>query len=166
MPPRTIVALAGLVFLLGLGAYFGGRAFLGEESVIATAGKTDIRMFQTPDCACCEDWAEHPDMRKHGFRVEAEVLRAPEVAETKERLGVPIHLSSCHTAVVEGYVVEGHVPPAEIRSLLDEGPDDVLGLAVPGMPPGSPGMEVPGQRERYSVLVFGENDWTQIYANY
>ncbi|HEX5866558.1 MAG TPA: DUF411 domain-containing protein [Beijerinckiaceae bacterium] len=104
-----------------------------------------------PSCGCCRAWAEH--VRAAGFPVE--IVESASVARLKARLGVPQDLAGCHTAEVGGYVVEGHVPAAAIRRLLEERPA-ATGLAVPGMPVGSPGMEVEGSPpETYEVILFG-----------
>jgi hypothetical protein len=104
-----------------------------------------------PSCGCCRAWAEH--VRGAGFPVE--IVESAEVGRLKARLGVPQDLAGCHTAEVGGYVVEGHVPAAAIRRLLAERPA-ATGLAVPGMPVGSPGMEVEGSPpETYEVVLFG-----------
>jgi hypothetical protein len=120
----------------------------------APARAADLpRMVVTkdPSCGCCRAWAEH--VRAAGFPIE--VVESASVARLKARLGVPQDLAGCHTAEVGGYVVEGHVPAAAIRRLLEERPA-AIGLAVPGMPVGSPGMEVEGSPpETYEVVLFG-----------
>jgi hypothetical protein len=104
-----------------------------------------------PSCGCCSAWVEH--IRSAGFQVE--VIESNDLAALKLRLGIPGHLAACHTAEIEGYVLEGHVPAPAIKRLLIERPA-ATGLAVPGMPIGSPGMEVSGAPdERYDVILFG-----------
>lgn len=104
-----------------------------------------------PNCGCCGAWIAH--VRAAGFPVE--VVEAADLAPLKVKLGIPDALSSCHTAEVGGYIVEGHVPADAIKRLLADRPQ-VTGLAVPGMPVGSPGMEVPGTPvETYEVVLFG-----------
>ncbi|MCW5717490.1 MAG: DUF411 domain-containing protein [Bauldia sp.] len=106
-------------------------------------------MHRNPWCGCCEAWAEH--LEAHGFTVAIE--DSEDLAPLKRSLGVPPRLDSCHTALIDGYVVEGHVPAPVIRRLLAARPA-VTGLAVPGMPAGSPGMET-GTTEPYAVFAFG-----------
>ena len=110
-----------------------------------------ILVTKDPNCGCCGAWVEH--IRSAGFTVE--VVESPEMNRVKARLGVPQHLASCHTAEIGGYVIEGHVPADSIRRLLAEKPS-AKGLAVPGMPAGSPGMEVAGmESESFEVVLFG-----------
>lgn len=112
----------------------------------------EVLVTKDPSCGCCEAWVKH--LRDAGFPVR--VVNAP-VNPVKARLGVPRELASCHTAQVGGYVVEGHVPAAAIKRLLAEKPS-ATGLAVPGMPVGSPGMEVNGaEPATYEVVLFGPN---------
>jgi hypothetical protein len=104
-----------------------------------------------PSCGCCSAWVDH--IRSTGFQVE--VIESNDLAALKLRLGIPGHLAACHTAEIGGYVLEGHVPAPAIERLLVERPA-ATGLVVPGMPVGSPGMEVSGaQDERYEVILFG-----------
>jgi hypothetical protein len=120
-----------------------------------------MRVLKDPYCGCCGSWIDH--IRAAGFTVEA--IDEPDMAAVKARLGVPADLASCHTALIEGYVVEGHVPASAIHQLLAVRPD-ATGLSVPGMPIGSPGMEVPGlPDEIYDVLLFAPNG-TRTIARY
>ncbi|MCC2651085.1 MAG: metal-binding protein [Microvirga sp.] len=110
-----------------------------------------MTVAKDPNCGCCGAWIEH--VRKAGFPVE--VIESAEVSRLKVRLGVPQALASCHTAEIGGYVIEGHVPADAIKRLLAEKPQ-AKGLAVPGMPVGSPGMEVGGvEDDTYDVVLFG-----------
>lgn len=111
-----------------------------------------IQVYKTPTCGCCSKWIDH--LKAAGFTVEATELASLETLKATN--GVPPKLASCHTAMVEGYVIEGHVPASDVKRLLAERPK-VAGLAVPGMPMGSPGMEHPdpSRHERYEVVSFG-----------
>lgn len=124
------------------------------------AKKPTITVYKDPSCGCCKSWIEH--LIKHGYRVDAR--DTPEMTEIKRSLGVPDRLSACHTAVVNGYLIEGHVPAADIARLLKEKPK-VAGLAVPGMPMGSPGMEGP-RSQHYQVLSFDKTGKTKVFASY
>jgi len=106
-----------------------------------------ITVYKTPDCGCCVKWVEY--LRKEGFEVKA--INRNDLAPIKQRAGVPSAMSACHTALVDGYVIEGHVPAQAIRKLLQERPNTV-GLAVPGMPANSPGMgEMDGKLQTYTL---------------
>ena len=119
----------------------------------------EVVMHKDPNCGCCGAWAQH--LESNGFRVKTVPERDMEAV--KRRLAVPQRLTSCHTAKVGGYVIEGHVPASAIKRLLREKPA-VAGLAVPGMPVGSPGMEVPGVKaEPYDVMAFGRDGKTQVF---
>src|SRR5436309_3327376 len=125
----------------------------------AAAGPA-INVFKTATCGCCGKWVEH--LRTNGFEVN--VQNVPSTAEYRQRYGVPDKLQSCHTAVIGRYVIEGHVPAREIQRLLKSGAKS-KGLAVPGMPAGSPGME--GSRsDAYSVLLFEADGRTSVYQSY
>jgi hypothetical protein len=117
----------------------------------AASAATTVTVTKDPNCGCCGAWVEH--LKAEGFAVE--VTETAAVNRVKAKLGVPSELASCHTAEVEGYVIEGHVPAAAVRRLLAEKPQ-ATGLAVPGMPVGSPGMEVAGApADTYDVVLFG-----------
>jgi hypothetical protein len=125
-------------------------ALMGLRATADASGPLVV-VSKDPNCGCCVGWVEH--LRASGFTVEVRDL--PDLQPVKERLGVPSDLAACHTAEVGGYVIEGHVPASAIRRLLREMPS-AKGLAVPGMPVGSPGMEVPGSpAEEYAVILFG-----------
>lgn len=119
----------------------------------------EVTVYKSPACGCCEQWVEH--LRANGFSVEA--LNVAELMPVKEANRVPRALGACHTATVGGYVIEGHVPADDIHRLLRERPK-VLGLAVPGMPVGSPGMEQGSRTESYEVLTFDHAGNTTVYA--
>jgi hypothetical protein len=122
------------------------------------AGAVEIVVYKTPTCGCCAKWADH--LRANGFSVKTNDL--PDVSEIKRRYGIARQLSSCHTAIVEGYVIEGHVPADVIRRLLEVRPP-VVGLTVPGMPMGSPGMEA-SHSQPYEVLTFDADGKTEVFA--
>lgn len=120
-----------------------------------------VTVFKDPNCGCCKEWITH--LKKHAFNVVAKDTSDMSGVKTTGR--VPRQLQSCHTAFVNGYVVEGHVPAADIQRMLDEKPK-VAGIAVPGMPAGSPGMEVPGRVDRYDVIAFGRDGSTSVFARH
>src|SRR5690606_8067950 len=120
-----------------------------------------VTVYKSPTCGCCSLWMDH--LEENGFRVEG--VDVEDTRPIKQQYGIPEGLASCHTAVVDGYVVEGHVPAEDIHRLLEERPE-AGGLAVPGMPIGSPGMEVPdGRTEPYEVLLV-QDGGTSVFANH
>lgn len=121
-----------------------------------------VTVYKNAQCGCCKTWVEH--LRRNGFDVTAKDV--DDLAAIKKKLGVPPSLGSCHTAVVGAYVVEGHVPAADIRKLLAEKPK-VAGIGVPGMPIGSPGMEVPGATaDSYDVMAFAKDGKQRVFASH
>lgn len=131
----------------------------GAQAAAPAQGGTRMVVYKTPTCGCCRAWVDH--VQAAGFAVE--VRDMPDVAPVKHEHGLPGHLASCHTAIVDGYVVEGHVPADVIRRMLAERPQ-VAGIAVPGMPMGSPGMEVPGGRkDPYDIIAFSRDGKVSVY---
>jgi len=148
-----------LSFLAGAAA-FVALSRLPARSPAGAAALPEVVVYKSPTCGCCTEWVAH--LRRHGFRVRPEDVTDPQAVKRRHR--VPPDLQSCHTALVDGFVVEGHVPADLVERLLRERPK-VVGLAVPGMPVGSPGMEVPGARaERYRVLTFDRDGKTEVFA--
>ena len=126
-------------------------ALLGGHRPALAQALPKVVTTKDPNCGCCSGWVDH--MRAAGFTVD--VIETAEINRVKARLGIPQDLVSCHTAEVDGYVVEGHVPAAAVKRLLAERPR-AQGLAVPGMPMGSPGMEMEGMpSETFEVVLFG-----------
>ncbi len=126
----------------------------------ADARSVTVKVYKSPTCGCCANWVDH--MRAAGFRIE--VHDTEQMAAVKADAGVPIQLQSCHTAVVGDYVFEGHIPPDAIARFLDEKPA-AKGLAVPGMPIGSPGMEMDGRKDPYDVILIGRDGTTSVYES-
>ncbi len=143
---RTLLA-AGLLSVATLGP--------------ALAADDELTMFKDPNCGCCGKWAEH--MRANGFRVKEVATR--EMDAVKHKAGVPPALASCHTAKVGGYIVEGHVPAADVKRMLAQKPA-ITGLSAPGMPLGSPGMEGPYAAERYDVVSFDSAGKSAVFARH
>jgi hypothetical protein len=143
------------------------RLFLAQLSAFVIAGPTVVRaevtaplvqVYKSATCGCCSKWVDH--LRAAGFAVEA--TNVPDVNLYKLEYGVPSRLASCHTALVEGYVVEGHVPADDVIRLLRQRPE-ILGIAVPGMPLGSPGMES-SNPERYETIAFDAAGSQTVFA--
>lgn len=119
-------------------------------------------MFRDPDCGCCEKWAEHIES---AMNQEVDTQNSDNMVAVKNANGVPEEIRSCHTMILEGYVIEGHVPADAIAKLLREKPAGVKGLAVAGMPVGSPGMEYQNQKQTYQVIAFGDA-MPSVFASY
>ncbi|NDW06903.1 DUF411 domain-containing protein [Jiella pacifica] len=138
----------------------GAIVALALATFHAEAGEP-VTVYASPDCGCCAAWARH--VEDAGFDVTVEHLAMAELQGKKRTAGIPPHQASCHTALVGGYAIEGHVPAAEIAKLLDERPQAV-GLTVPGMPADAPGMGT--GREPYDVLLLRPDGSTEIFASY
>ncbi len=145
---KSLIAAAALTLTLATAAHAGAPGVVVEKSAT---------------CGCCTGWVEH--MRASGFEVEVRDVTPERLDLTKRRLGVGDEYQSCHTAVVDSYVIEGHVPAADIRRLLAERPS-ATGLAVPGMPFGSPGMPSDGEREPYDVLLLNLGTGASVFSSY
>lgn len=143
----------------------GGVAALalgGSARALAAAAPGPVMtIYKTPQCGCCQKWVLH--VAAAGFRPA--INDVEDIDAIKRRFGVPAALHSCHTALVGGYVVEGHVPAADVQRLLKQRPK-VKGIAVGGMPAGSPGMEMPGRADRYDVLAFRADGSTSVFASH
>ena len=166
---RTFVgslALAGGAMLIGCSGP-GGKARRQAESGTGPDKASGMpprnvamTVYRDPGCGCCEAWAGLA--RKAGYTVE--LVDRTDMPAVKKRYGVPAELASCHTAVVEGFVIEGHVPFADIDHLLEERPSRIRGLAVPGMPRGSPGMEMPdGSKDAFAVMAFNAAGQSSLF---
>lgn len=157
------LALIGCSPAASTGESKSGEDLLPAQSPaasVSTARKAVMKVYRDPSCGCCGAWAQIA--REAGYQVS--LVDDSDMAGVKQRLGVPAGLASCHTALVDGYVVEGHVPLDQVDRLLRERPADIKGIAVPGMPIGSPGMEVPdGTREPFQVIAFNQAGETSIY---
>ena len=130
---------------------------------VHAAPATPVEVWKSPTCGCCKDWVAH--LEANGFAVK---VHDSGNTDARERLGMPLKYGSCHTGQVAGYALEGHVPAREIRRLLSERPKAV-GLAVPAMPVGSPGMDGPdygGQRDPYDVLLVARDGSASVYQSY
>jgi hypothetical protein len=141
---------------LGLAA-----AIAMNSQLQADEGLYDIHVYKSPTCGCCTDWVDH--LKENGFRVE--VTETNNLNPIKIDAGLTPSLASCHTAFIGDYVIEGHVPASDIRRLISEAPK-ARGLAVPGMPVGSPGMEMGDRKDNYQVLMFNESGQTRVFSEH
>lgn len=130
-------------------------------SACANEGHKTITVYKSPTCGCCKKWVSH--LEENGFSVEAHDVK--DVSQYKIKGGITPELASCHTAFIDGYVIEGHVPASDIQRLLKEKPD-IQGLAVPGMPAGSPGMEMGSRKDPYNVIAVDKNKKLDVYSKH
>ena len=131
------------------------------EDKVETIEPIMIEVYRSPSCGCCSKWIAH--LKENQFDVKDHVTN--DVQAIKDKYGVPENMASCHTALVNGYVVEGHVPAADIRKLLKLKPA-VIGISVPGMPSGTPGMEMGGRKDPYKVVSFDKEKKYQVFSSY
>ena len=122
-----------------------------------------IHVFKDPNCGCCNKWIEI--LNKQGFIVTPEDMFSTDLVQFKVKNNIPLNMVSCHTAKIEGYIIEGHVPPQDIKTLIIK-QIDAIGLAVPEMPYGSPGMGPEEKREAYDVFLIKKNGKTTIFNSY
>lgn len=129
-----------------------------KQSVLAS----EVTVFRSPSCSCCESWIDH--LETTGFQVKDTMTE--DLAAIKQQQGIPDELAACHTAIIGDYVIEGHVPATDIQRLLANQPEAVAGLALPGMPIGSPGMESGDYVESYTVFTFAKDGSSTAFAQY
>lgn len=149
-----------LLAALGLGGY----TYFGSSGTYQAVDGSDlpaITVYKSPTCGCCSKWIDH--LRKNGFTVRAQNVESR--AALQQKHNIPRMMGSCHTGVVEGYVVEGHVPAQDVARLLREKPD-IAGLTVPGMPVGSPGMEQGDRFDPYAVMAFTDDGRAAVFSRY
>lgn len=162
---RRLIQLSAIIFLAACGNADAAPSqstpeALASPASVATTDQTlpPVVVYKTETCGCCNGWVEH--LRAAGFTVDARNVR--DLMSVKIDAGVPGPLVTCHTALVDGYVVEGHVPVDQLKRMLAERPD-IAGIGVPGMPMGSPGMESPNP-EAYQVIAFDRDGAVSVYA--
>lgn len=134
-----------------------------SHSLVQAATKPTVEVWKSPTCGCCKDWVSH--MQSSGFSVTVHEVDDATKSALRQRLGLADKFGSCHTATVDGYVVEGHVPASDVKRLLKERPSAV-GLAAPGMPIGSPGMDGPvygGRKDAYAVLLVQKDGSSRVF---
>ena len=146
------------VFLV-IGLIFFNSAIKAET--IERGEPVDIVVYRSPTCECCGKWIEH--LKKNNFNVKEIVTN--DVQTIKDKYGVTKEMASCHTAIVEGYVIEGHVPANDIMKLLKNKPK-IVGIAVPGMPSGTPGMEMGDRKDAYNVMSFDKDNHYEVFDSY
>lgn len=143
-----------------------GLAVVGFPLTAQAQARLQIEVWKTPTCGCCKDWVAH--LQDNGFEVKVNDVSDSDKASKRRNLGLNEKYGSCHTALIQGYVVEGHVPAKDIQRLLWEKPR-ALGLAVPGMPIGSPGMDGPaygGRKDAYAVMLVQRDTSARVFQAY
>ncbi len=125
------------------------------------SGITEMTVYRSPSCGCCGVWIEHA--KQHGFQIKD--IKTEEIEALKQKHNIPPELSSCHTTIIDGYVMEGHIPADDIKRFLSEKPD-LAGLAVPGMPIGTPGMEARDLKQPFQVLAFNDKGEVEVFKEY
>ena len=144
-----------------LKAIFVAVAMFTVSTLTLAAEKPTIVVYKSATCGCCSDWVKH--MEENGFEVKTN--NVDRLGEYKEQANVPYGLGSCHTGFIDGYVIEGHVPASDVKRMLTERPK-IRGLAVPGMPMGSPGMDYGNKKDAYKVISYTKSGTTAVFAEY
>lgn len=159
--PFTVTSLATMI---AIAIVWSGceRPAANSASPIDPDDLPEVTLYMSPTCGCCGLWGDY--MEEEGFTVRR--FEVPDIGAVRSRLGVPPALGSCHTAVVDDYLIEGHVPADDVRKLVAERPDG-RGISVPGMPIGSPGMEVPGRApQAYETYLFTADGNVSVFARH
>lgn len=158
---RVVNTLVVLLVAMTMAAAAPKSSGVPSVSPAASSVSEPMTVYRSSTCGCCKKWVEH--VKAHGFVVR-DIVR-DDMDAVKRELGVPGELQSCHTAVIGGYRIEGHVPAAEIREVLRTKPP-FLGLTVPGMPIGAPGMEMGGRKDAFTVVGFGPGSEVRVVREY
>jgi hypothetical protein len=133
-----------------------------KETEADYSGTPEMTVYRSPSCGCCGMWVEHA--QKHGFKIED--IKTDEMEALKQKHNIPEELASCHTTIIDGYVMEGHIPADDIKRFLTEKPENMVGLAVPGMPIGTPGMEAKDIKQPFQVLAFNDKGEVEVFNEY
>lgn len=156
---NAIVLLS--VFISSLSSPVIASESIWHRETESYSGILNITVYRSPSCSCCGGWMEH--LERHGFQVKD--IKAIDMEAIKQKYNLPKDLTSCHTALIDGYVIEGHVPADDIKRLLKEKPQ-LTGLSVPQMPVGTPGMEVGNKKEPFAVISFKKNGEFKVFKEY
>jgi hypothetical protein len=152
----------GLVLMLGLSVFsFSSYAEQPTQPVTVVAEPIKIEVYRSASCSCCGKWVEH--LKENNFQVKDNIVA--DVQDIKDKYGVSKEMASCHTAIVNSYVIEGHVPANDIKKLLKL-KSPVVGIAVPAMPSGTPGMEMGGKKDTYNVMSFDKDKHYQVFSHH
>lgn len=126
------------------------------------SGKTEMTVYRSPSCGCCGVWVDHA--QKHGFKIKD--IKTEEMEAIKQQHNVPAEITSCHTTIINGYVMEGHIPADDIKRFLAQKPDNLVGLTVPGMPIGTPGMEARDIKQPFQILALKDKGEVEVFKEY
>ncbi len=174
---QSLIAGVAVAGVLGA-AYWSFIGSTGAPILSTTtqnAGKSDsprtdlasqvlnITVYRTPTCGCCQGWVEH--IKQNGFQVTDIVKPESEIQAIRQKYNLPSDFASCHTSEVAGYLVEGHIPVADVKHLIAQKPD-IAGISVPGMPIGTPGMEMGDRKQSFNVFAFQQDGQTQVFNSY
>ena len=132
-----------------------------RETEPSYSGTLDMTVYRSPTCGCCGVWVEHA--QKHGFKIKD--IKTEEIETIKQKYNIPPELASCHTTIIDGYVMEGHIPADDIKRFLQQEPK-LAGLAVPGMPIGTPGMEARDIKQPFQILAFNDQGEVEVFKEY
>lgn len=156
MKIRHLTFAAAVIAVAGFG-------IVAYAQIKPVSARTSVMVYKTPSCGCCSMWVDH--MKANGFQVEFKDVSAAEVRAVSKAAGLKDEDTSCHTSKIGNYVVEGHVPASDIQRMLKEKPA-IAGIAAPGMPMGSPGMEQGGVKEAYDVIAFTKDGKSSVFAKH
>ncbi len=164
-----VITLAGGIYLTSSNnnqtiAGTNGNTVLAsvwDQATESYSGNKDITVYRSPSCGCCGLWIEH--MQKHGFQVNE--IKTDNMEAIKKQYNLPSNLASCHTAIIDGYVMEGHIPGDDIKRFLKQKPD-ATGLTVPAMSLGTPGMEAGERKQPFAVLAFDDGGTVKVFKQY
>lgn len=158
---RLIYQLSLGIILILLTMSSHAEESVWDKAEVSYFGPSNITVYRSPTCGCCKKWVDH--LEKHRFTVKD--ITTNNMQNMKEQYGVPRELASCHTAIINGYVIEGHVPADDIKRLLIEKPE-IAGLTVPAMPVGTPGMEMGERKDPFQVLQFDKEGKVDTFSEY
>lgn len=154
----------GMCAVMASGMAHAGDSVWDKASAPSTEDQKplDITVYYSQTCGCCGSWMDH--LKKHQFNVTR--MPSSDMEAVKQQHGLPAGMGSCHTAVIDGYVIEGHVPAGDIRQLLKDRPSNIAGLSVPEMPVGTPGMEMGHRKDPFAVMAFDQQGKSSVYKQY
>jgi len=158
-----VLVMVGIFYWLPFtGNHAQAIAKIWDKETEPFSGVKQVSVYRSPSCSCCEDWVKH--MQKHGFKIKDDI-QTEDMEAIKEEYRVPSQLASCHTAIIDGHVIEGHVPADDIKRFIAQSPKQA-GLSVPGMPSGTPGMEMGNKKDPFAVVSFNQNGKAEIFKEY